>query len=471
MENNILKKPKKVIDIIPPEEVKIKINKTKEEEIDKDSEVEKDKLEEEPVYVKEPSQKISEPELKEDLFFEPPKEEGESQLFPEGIFKPKKRKIEKKHFIILGAIGAIILGLIFYFTLARAEIFLKPKTEIIDFETELILDKNLGFVNLEQNKIPAQIFQVEKSKEKEFPTTQEKEVEKKAKGIITVYNQYSSDPQTLVKTTRFVTEDGKVFRTTKTIVVPGAKIEEGKIIPSTIDVEVEADEPGEEYNIGPSSFTIPGFKGSPKYTGFYGKSFQPMTGGAKGKVKVATAEDIQGAKDLLIAELEKEAKEELIKKIPSELKVLEDSIVVDVAEASSDVEPEQPAKEFKVKVKIIAKAIGFLENDAVSLINSNLAGKISKDKKLLPETINIEYSTSNIDLEKGIARLNCKVKESVAWKIDLTKIKKDLAGKNEIEVRQYLSGQPEIESARIVFWPFWVKKIPSNEDKIKVIIE
>ncbi|RLF36181.1 MAG: hypothetical protein DRM99_03300 [Thermoplasmata archaeon] len=196
-----------------------------------------------------------------------------------------------------------------------------------------------------------------------------------------------------------------------------------------------------------------------------------MTGGAKGKVKVATAEDIQGAKDLLIAELEKEAKEELIKKIPSELKVLEDSIVVDVAEASSDVEPEQPAKEFKVKVKIIAKAIGFLENDAVSLINSNLAGKISKDKKLLPETINIEYSTSNIDLEKGIARLNCKVKENVAWKIDLTKIKKDLAGKNEIEVRQYLSGQPEIESARIVFWPFWVKKIPSNEDKIKVIIE
>ena len=89
----------------------------------------------------------------------------------------------------------------------------------------------------------------------------------------------------------------------------------------------------------------------------------------------------------------------------------------------------------------------------------------------MPETINIEYSTSNIDLEKGIARLNCKVKESVAWKIDLTKIKKDLAGKNEIEVRQYLSGQPEIESARIVFWPFWVKKIPSNEDKIKVIIE
>lgn len=476
MEKDILKKQKKLIDIIPPKKSKIgkekKIEQKDKEETEKEIPIIHREESEKKLFYSEEAGKPEIPEeTGEDLFFEPPKEIKESPVFPEGIFKAKKGKIEKKHFIMVGIVGIIVLGIVFYFTLAKAEIFLKPKTETVDFETELILDKNLGFVDLEQNKIPAQLFEVEKSEEKEFPTTQEKEIERKAKGIITVYNQYSSSPQTLVKTTRFVTEDGKTFRTTKTIVVPGAKIEEGKIIPSTIDVEVEADEPGEEYNIGPSSFTIPGFKGTPKYTGFYGRSFQPMTGGAKGKVKVATVEDIEGAKELLIAELKNEAREELIKKIPSEIKVLEDSIVVDVVEASSDVEPDQPAKKFKIKVKISAKALGFIENDAISLINSNLSSKVSEDKKLLPETINIAYTLSNLDLEKGTARLSCKVKENVAWKIDLTKIKKELAGKNEVEVRQYLTSQPEIESAKVVFWPFWVKKIPSNENKIKITID
>jgi len=101
--------------------------------------------------------------------------------------------------------------------------------------------------------------------------------EYKATGIITIYNTYSSSPQTLVKTTRFVSEGGKLFRTTKTIVVPGADASSGKIVPGSTTVEVIASEPGNEYNIGPSTFSIPGFKGTPKYLAFYGESFSAFT--------------------------------------------------------------------------------------------------------------------------------------------------------------------------------------------------
>ena len=62
----------------------------------------------------------------------------------------------------------------------------------------------------------------------------EKELNEKARGSLTVYNEYSSSPQTLVATTRFESPEGKIFRIEKNIVVPGAKIEEGKIIASTI---------------------------------------------------------------------------------------------------------------------------------------------------------------------------------------------------------------------------------------------
>ncbi len=395
----------------------------------------------------------------------------EERIFSEELFTPKTKKKRKKPFIIAGVVCFIIIGFIFYFTLSKAEIIIKPKTELMQFQVELNIDKGVAFIDLETNKVPAQLFQVEKEGEREFPATQEKELREKAKGTITIYNQYSSAPQTLVKTTRFVSEKGKLFRTTQTIIIPGAKVEGGQIIPSSINVEIEAAEPGKEYNIEPSSFTIPGFKGTAKYTGFYGKSTESMTGGIIGKVKVVSAEDIQGAKDILIVELKEKAKQELEKRIPTDLKILEDTSLEEVVESSSNVEADQPAEKFTVKVKVVANVLGFNENDAISLINDNLKEKISEDKIIMSDTININYTITDINLDKGTARLICEVTEDIAWKVDSEEIKQELAGKNEIEVRQLLSARPEIENAKIIFWPFWVKKIPSNEKKIKVTID
>ena len=102
----------------------------------------------------------------------------------------------------------------------------------------------------------------------------------KASGIITVFNEYSSDSQRLVASTRFLSSSGKIFRAIEDIYIPGAQLNDDEIIPSSIDVEVVANYLGAEYNIGPSDFTIPGFKGTVKYAGFYGKSNTAMNGGS-----------------------------------------------------------------------------------------------------------------------------------------------------------------------------------------------
>ena len=443
-------KPKKVIrisDIIPP------VKEQKEEE-------EKFELEIKPEV--EPKEEVAQK-------VEMPVEE-EERVFPEDLFAPKPRERKKKVLVTVGIICLIVFAFIFYFTLSKAEVIINPKIETMQFQTELNIDKNVAFIDLESNKIPGQLFQVEKEKQEEFLATEEKELREKARGTITIYNQYSSAPQTLVKNTRFVSEKGKLFRTTQTIIIPGAKVKEGQIIPSSVDVEIIAAEPGKEYNIGPSSFTIPGFKGTAKYTGFYGKSTEAMTGGIVGKVKVVSGDDIQGAKDILIVELKEKARKELEKRIPSDLKILEDTVLEEVVESSSSVEADQPAEKFTVKVKVAAKILGFDENDAISLINDSLEGKILENRVLIPDTIELNYIITDINLEKGTVKLTCEVRENVAWKIDAEEIRRELAGKNEIKVRQYLASRPEIERAKVIFWPFWVKKIPSNEKKIKITI-
>ena len=437
-----------------------------------------------------------EPEEPIEISFEPlrPSEEGERQAEPESEPEPVQEIIEEKPteekveeleeakpsfkfftskriiaiFVVLALIGG---GFALYFVLPKAQIIINPKKENIRFETEITADKNINSVDVNENSIPGQVFQLEMEDSRKFPTTGEKEVEEMAKGTITVYNRYSSDSQALVKTTRFLSEGGKIFRLTETTVIPGATVEEGEIIPSSKEVDVIADEAGESYNISPTNFTIPGFEGSPKYTEFYGESKDPMTGGAKGKMRVVTKDDIDGALEIVSLELEKEAQEEFSKKIPEGLKLLDNAQSLEVIESNSNLEADQPGKEFVITVKVRAWGLAFKEQDVFQLVEESVGDKISDNKTLLSSTIQVDYINADIDTEQGKGSFSCKIEADAAWKVNEETIRNDLAGKDEIEVRKYLSSLSEIETAKVVFWPFWVKKIPNNKDKIKIIID
>ena len=127
--------------------------------------------------------------------------------------------------------------------------------------------------------------------------------EEKAEGIIRIFNDYSTASQSLVAGTRFVSDEGKLFRLVEKVVVPGQSTEKGKLIPGSVDVLVRADTAGSDYNIGVSTFSIPGFAGTPRYTAFYAKSFLAMAGGFKGESLAVSSEDLENAKKSLTAEV------------------------------------------------------------------------------------------------------------------------------------------------------------------------
>lgn len=439
-----IKKRRVISDIVKPTEAK-------EEKIEPEKILEREEvIEEESIIEEEP----------EPSFVEAPKTRPSFKFFT------KKR-------LITGGIIICLIVLIFIsvFVLPRVQVSINPKKEAIRFETKIIANKNINSINFTDSSIPAQVFQLETEDSKKFPTTGEKDIEEKAKGIIVVYNEYNSNPQTLVKRTRFLSEQGKLFRLIETTIIPGATIEEGEIIPSSKEVEVAADEPGEAYNIAPSEFTIPGFEGSPRYTTFYGKSTESMTGGAKGRMRVATQEDIEGALEIVSLELKNKVQEQFNKKIPDELKLLKETQSLEVIDSNSSLKADEPGKEFVVTVKVKAWGLAFKEEDILSLVEKNIGDKISENKILLPSTIKVSYLDIELNLDEGKADFSCQIGAESAWRIDESQIKNNLASKGEIEVRKYLSSLSEIEGAKVIFWPFWVKKIPKNKDKIKIIID
>lgn len=376
-----------------------------------------------------------------------------------------------KFLIIFVILALIVTASVAYLALPNAKITVFPKIEQMNFDLPIVGSKAVSQIDQVLNIIPLQEIEVKKTKSREFVSTGEKELNEKARGSIRIYNEYSSSPQTLVATTRFESSSGKIFRIIENVTVPGAKIEEGKIMASSIEVEVFADQAGADYNIAPSNFTIPGFRGTAKFAGFYAKSKAAMTAGSVEKVRVVLAEDLQKAEDSLIEELKRETEQSIQEQIPDNLKIVQGGLEQEITVLST-VDQGTVTDKFTVEIEVAIRALVFNEEELKELIDLNLVSRISGNKVPLSETQQIEWREPTIDWVEKKAFFNLGIQENIAWQIDVQALKQDIVGLNEIEVRKYFrDNRPDISNTKIDLWPFWIKKIPNQEEKIDLIID
>lgn len=329
-----------------------------------------------------------------------------------------------------------------------------------------------------QARVAGIILQKEKNITASYPATGTEDVNRKASGKITIYNAYSSSPQPLVKNTRFATPEGKIYRIAQGITVPGARIVNNKIVPSTLEVTVYADKPGPDYNIGPSTFRIPGFQGSPKYEGFYAESTGSMTGGLIGTIKVATAIDIVKAKEQNRKNLESALRTEMALSVPQEIKILNDagSFVV----TKETVAPEADASgNFTVTTFGTLRLFGFKESDLVQALKTRLAVENPPqfgDEDLAPDEIVLssgspQYSNPQPDFTNKIMTVSVTMKSVWAHAFDLEKFNAEALGKTAEELNDKLPNFPGVKAVDVSLWPFWVSSIPNNPKKVTVEVE
>lgn len=356
-----------------------------------------------------------------------------------------------------------------YLVLPQAKIEVLPKQENLNFELTFVVDAAVKTVDLSLNKIPGQLISVSLNKEQEFAATSEREVDGKANGTLRIYNNFNTQEQVLVARTRFVSESsGLTYRLVQRVVVPAAKIEDSVLKPSFIEAFVEADEPGAEYNIGPTNFKIPGFLGSPKYEGFYAESLEPMRGGSKGYNKVVSEQDLSQAKETVKVVLQEAAEADLKNKIPEQLKFLDQCQRRQLTSLESNVQPGDPQESFQVKAEMKIEAIVFRLDDLKDLIEQNISAQITDDKHSLPASQAIEYLDCQLQPDQPSAQLKIRVQEKAAYKIDEGKLAQDLISLNNQQLEEYFNKQATIDKVRVSFWPFWVKGVPKQQQRLEL---
>jgi hypothetical protein len=378
-----------------------------------------------------------------------------------------KNKPKRKFFVFLISLfflGILIIFLWFNFFITKAQILIYPQKDNIQFSEDIIFDTRVEKSDFEKKVIQGKIVEIEKNVFEEFKPTST--LKKKAEGVIRLYNAFSTNAETWVKGTRFVSSGGKLFLSKDKILVPGAKIENGKLAPSFVDVPVIAAEEGEEYNIEPSSFSVSAFLGTPRYTAFYGKSSEPMKGG--GSVLFVQEKDLELAKNTLIDRVKKEGEKDLSDKIEKELILIPNSLTVDVLEATSSAENGQEIESFSMSLKAKVKGFAYKEKDLLDFINKKILLSGIDNKTINLNKINFKYEIRDLNINEGFIVSNVEAGVEIYQNIDIQSFVRNIAGKKIKEAKVFLDNYSDITKYVIDIFPFWKKSLPVNIEKIEV---
>ena len=396
-------------------------------------------------------------------------------IFPpskkEVLTSRKKRTLPKfqKKFVIPFFFFVFFVSLfLFSGAFSKVKIEVWPKKEEKEFEGSFFVSTFLSVPSFSEKEVwlPGQIFETQKEIEDRFLATGK--ILKKATGKIRVFNAYSTRDEVWKEKTRFVSSEGKIFLSKDKIFVPGAKIKNGKLEPSFVDVEVEAQEGGKEYNIGPSKFSILAFKGTEKYFKFWGESFEPMSGG--GEATVVKKEDLEGALSLLLERIEKEkGKEILEKEISKDFLFPENLISAQILQKNFSAKEGDETPEFKLKTVVKIKTL-LIEKEKIKEFFEKIFYSMIDQNKEIVEQREIKVFAKTFDFESGKFLISAKSQAKVSFKVDQTLLKKEIAGLNLKETKERLLSKQEIERAKIKVFPFWVLKIPENLEKIEIEI-
>ncbi|MFH1894390.1 MAG: hypothetical protein ABH813_00580 [Patescibacteria group bacterium] len=359
-------------------------------------------------------------------------------------------------------------ALISNFVLNRAEIKIWPKTEIVNSNEKILADTAQTAIDPQAKTIPGKFFEEEKIISQEFSATGKTQEGQKASGIIRVYNNYSEASQVLIKNTRFISAEGKLFRTTEKIIVPGGTYNKGKLQPGFVDANVAADQPGEDYNIDPSTFSIPGFVGTPKYTAFYGKSSAAMSGGFVGEAWQITKEDLDKAKKILSDKSVLEGKISLKNKIPDGFVLPDEAVYSEITEATSSLLAGAKAKTFTYQVKAKLEAIAFKRSDLENLLMEIVLSGFSPAKIIQEGSLSVVYTFDSSDIKTGKLVLNTSFSSKVYSGIDENNLVQNLAGESLVRAQKILTDLPEITKVQIKSWPFWSDLVPKDSQKITI---
>ena len=394
--------------------------------------------------------------------YPPEAKRDDSDFHREGI---KFSRIPRRGLWLAAGVAMLILIFAVLSVFNGATLAYVPKSATLSFDNDNYKAQKTG-----EGDLLYSVVKLSKDMGLEMSASGEEKVSRKASGVIVIYNDVGTLPQRLIENTRFETPNGLVYRIPTAIVIPGRRTVAGVIRPGAVETVVYADETGEKYNVGLTDFTVPGLKGSARFTTIYARSKTKMSGGFVGMEKVVNSQNKAQVK----ARLETVLRDELTS--AAKAQVPEDFILFPSLSSVTFEDLPQTDSTSKDSVMINMRANLF----GVMFKKSDLSNHLALEKitLVLGESVDIIALDSLGFSFVGVSPVDLLFSDEISfsvtgkvtavWRTDEVALKADLIGKHKRDIPFILNNYPTITSANATIRPFWKSSFPDDSARVSI---
>ena len=416
------------------------------------------------------------------------------------IYKNAKIIKDSNMFVlVLGlTVSFALLIFIFYFAVSKTYIYITPELSVKTVSRNLIFSEQDAKDSLDTRfSVSVKPLAVDATVEQSFNiATIDKDSTRNGYGTVEVFNELTTE-QTFRPNTRFVTDEGLVFRSSDWIRVPASRTGSGEVVIGKTEATLVADVYdtnneiiGQRGNIKADKIlTIPGLKFNRDK--IYAKTKQDFTGGIDPKVHVLTDEELEKFRGVMIEKLKNKTKELVKEKITSINQnngTYYASLPIDDVYAFSsgaltvlkDAKVGDKIDEVSLRGQMSLKTYMYDKNAVLvylkNVLNENILLGTEKLMNVNEDSIRVTNILSRSQTGPFAMKATTELDGTISYNFEdssnnLTrKLKNLVANSTEKEATSILLNDPNISKVSVTFSPFWLTRVSNNPDNIEFII-
>lgn len=374
--------------------------------------------------------------------------------------RPMQNHIALYRNIALGffVVTLLLLGGIFFTSVRKATVDITYTPAKISFTDVVQLGKNRG----QDGRTVAGSVEVKTvTLTKTYTPSGSEKLEIPITGVVRIKNE-SARSQPLVKTTRLLAADGKLYRLTKSVVVPAA----GELK----DVEVYADVagPGQAVAAG-TNLTIPGLW-EPVQKKIYAIADAELKGGIDER-GVVSQSDVQKAEADIRAALVSQAQGD-VQNTEANAAYNISSVTLDGLQVERKAEPGKTVGPFAITARAKAVVVRYNGSQLADLVRARIATQpVEPYAKVDFDAAQMTVRVESYDTIRGEAQLSLLVPLVKMLRADAGALAPEqFAGKTREDIDALVKEFQGVENVRtdVTFFPYWISKVPSVGGTVEV---
>lgn len=397
---------------------------------------------------------------------------GSKQKANRKLKVPDFNKFRTKLLLGGGLLALLIIAFVFAsIVLPKATVAITTNNTEVASEITVTTSPSFAELDTEAKRVPGALKELKKTEVQKVPATGQRDMGTKASGSVTLSLTDCSKEQVTVPSGTAVTAGNLNFITQADVTMQSVKIgstcrnNDFKNI-SSAKVSVVAQNAGDSYNLSSRNYTVAGF------ANVIGAG-EAMSGGTSKIIKVVSQQDIDGAKQKILETANATANEETAKLLRAEnYFAITDTFISKEPVVTSNPGVNAEAEEVTVSVTLSYTMAGASRDALNTLLDEAVKKNVdTSQQKVLNNGLDTAAVVINSKKTNGETNFELQVKATAGVEQNESDIKQAVAGKKKNEAEAAIRTRQGIENVTVTYSPFWVSKVPGNQEKITVTFE